>query len=122
MSVLDNTYNNNNSGFEFDVYEPGTDEDEQRLKIAQKQHGILCGRPGDKIPGLLDLPYHLRGPVMYGFNLPKAYLKLPVNCSDCLLHLPAEEGELQICQLILENVTQKKRTLSMMFSQLAHSY
>ena len=23
---------------------------------------------------------------MYGFNLPKAYLILPVNCSDCLLH------------------------------------
>ena len=86
MSVLDKTYNNNDSGFDLDVYEPGTDAEEQRLKIAQKQHGILCGRPGDKIPGLLDLPYHLRGPVMYDFSLPKAYLKLPASCSDCLLH------------------------------------
>ena len=72
--------------FDLHVFEPGTDPEEQRKKIVLKEFGMMAGRKGDKIPGLWYLPYHLSAPVLYGFKLPRAYLKLPENCSDCLLH------------------------------------
>ena len=54
-------------------------------KCSLTEHWIY-GRDG--LPALSSLPFHLYGPVLYGFTLPKAHIRLPWDCDEILLHCP----------------------------------